>query len=360
MSKPLLGFLASVTATASSLGSAQSPDTLSSVDWPEPPPGNVQLITYPLNVYFTTANPKQRIAASTFYLGVDAPSGTTFEPGDLTIEYRQDGTVIRTDRLDTSVLKAESSDAGLVYPPAIAATRELPYAIRLLLTEPSDMPFDSVRVTLDARIDGQPRALALTIPVMRYEQKTKLIFPFRGPGIVTAGSAISGGHQNRSGLYAIDALGLSGTYGPLLTDEEDGDPGIYSGWGREIVAPAAGTVVFARNDHIGQPVAGISDPAYFSPQYRNGGDPGNYVVIDHGNSEFSMIAHMQEGSIRVAPGNEVRRGQVLGLLGNSGDTSGPHVHYQLQNGPDWERSDALPIVFENVPWLVPGSYFDAE
>jgi murein DD-endopeptidase MepM/ murein hydrolase activator NlpD len=82
-------------------------------------------------------------------------------------------------------------------------------------------------------------------------------------------------------------------------------------------------------------------------------------VIDHGNGEFSMIAHLQKGSVRVKPGDTVRQGQVVGLMGNSGDTSGPHVHYQLQSGPDWERSDALPSNFTNVQTLAPGSYFEA-
>ena len=67
------------------------------------------------------------------------------------------------------------------------------------------------------------------------------------------------------------------------------------------------------------------------------------VVIDHGNGEFSMMGHMQKGSVRVKPGEVVKQGQVLGLMGNSGDTSGPHIHYQLQAGSDWERSDALPF-----------------
>lgn len=242
----------------------------------------------------------------------------------------------------------------------MAATRQLPYAVSLTLQGPANLPFDAVRFTLDAAIDGKSKALSLTVPAMRYEQKNKLVFPFRGPGIITAGSALSGGHQNRSGLYAIDALGLSATYGPMLTAEDDGDPKDYAGWGREIIAPAAGTVVFARNDHVDQPVAGKSDPAYFIPEYPRGGDPGNYVVIDHGNGEFSMIAHMQEGSVTVSAGQRVSQGQVLGLMGNSGDTSGPHVHYQLQNGPDWERSDALPVTFENVASLAPGTYFSAE
>jgi murein DD-endopeptidase MepM/ murein hydrolase activator NlpD len=146
----------------------------------------------------------------------------------------------------------------------------------------------------------------------------------------------------------------------MLGSEDDNRPANYAGWAREIIAPGAGTIVVARNDHADQPVAGASDPAYFLPEYKNGGDPGNLVVIDHGNNEFSMIGHMKLGSVRVKVGDKVAQGQVIGLMGNSGDTSGPHVHYQLQNGPDWERSDALPFKFSNVEQLSPGSYFNAK
>jgi murein DD-endopeptidase MepM/ murein hydrolase activator NlpD len=88
---------------------------------------------------------------------------------------------------------------------------------------------------------------------------------------------------------------------------------------------------------------------------------GNHVVIDHGNGEFSLIAHMMAGSVLVAQGEAVRQGQPIGRLGNSGDTYGPHVHYQLQSGPDWPSADALPCAFTNVSVtpLVRGSFFRA-
>ena len=65
-------------------------------------------------------------------------------------------------------------------------------------------------------------------------------------------------------------------------------------------------------------------------------------------SELSMIAHMRAGSVRVALGDRVQQGDPLGLLGSSDDTVTPHVHYQLQDGPDWEFSDGLPVRFTNV------------
>ena len=101
---------------------------------------------------------------------------------------------------------------------------------------------------------------------------------------------------------------------------------------------------------------------YYAPEYPKGGDPGNFLVIDHGGSEFSMIAHFQDGSLVVKLGDHVRQGQLLGKLGHSGDTTGPHCHYQLQAGPDWENADALPARFKNVraTFLDRGTYFEAK
>jgi len=58
----------------------------------------------------------------------------------------------------------------------------------------------------------------------------------------------------------------------------------------------------------------------------------------------------------------VRQGQLLGKLGHSGDTDTPHVHYQLQSGPDWEYADALPCRFDNIEQKVldRGTYFETK
>ena len=127
------------------------------------------------------------------------------------------------------------------------------------------------------------------------------------------------------------------------------------------MAPAAGTLVRARSDRPDQPDPGKSDPKYFAPEYPDGGDPGNHVVIDHGNGEFSMLAHFQAESVVASVGDRVQQGQTLGKLGSSGDTVTPHVHYQLQSGADHAWADGLPCGFSNIEItpLVRGTFFDA-
>jgi len=58
---------------------------------------------------------------------------------------------------------------------------------------------------------------------------------------------------------------------------------------------------------------------------------GNRVILDMGGSVFAIYAHLQRESIRVKPGQRVRQGEVLGLIGNSGFSEGPHLHFQLAN-----------------------------
>jgi murein DD-endopeptidase MepM/ murein hydrolase activator NlpD len=88
---------------------------------------------------------------------------------------------------------------------------------------------------------------------------------------------------------------------------------------------------------------------------------GNCVIIDHGNSEYSVMMHMQPGSVTVDVGDRVVTGQVIGRLGNSGDAFGPHLHYQLQSGPRLFQDQSLPFRFHNVDVLLSrGRYFDAK
>jgi murein DD-endopeptidase MepM/ murein hydrolase activator NlpD len=85
------------------------------------------------------------------------------------------------------------------------------------------------------------------------------------------------------------------------------------------------------------------------------------VIIDHGNSEYSVMMHMQTGSVTVKVRDRVVTGQVIGRLGNSGDAFGPHLHYQLQSGPALWKYQSMPVKFQNVDGpLHRGEYFVAK
>ena len=73
---------------------------------------------------------------------------------------------------------------------------------------------------------------------------------------------------------------------------------------------------------------------------------GNYVVLDIGQGRYVFYAHLQPGSLRVRKGDKVKRGQVLGLLGLSGNTPSPHLHLHVGDTTEPIGSEGLPYVYE--------------
>lgn len=112
----------------------------------------------------------------------------------------------------------------------------------------------------------------------------------------------------------------------------------YYCYGQPILAPADGEIVWQRDS--------LPDQAIGSTDAANA--IGNGVVIDHATGEFSVIAHLQPGSLRVKLGQQVKAGDVIGLTGNSGNTSEPHLHYHLQSGPRPLESEGFPAEFTDL------------
>jgi hypothetical protein len=113
----------------------------------------------------------------------------------------------------------------------------------------------------------------------------------------------------------------------------------YAFFGDEIYSVADGTVV-GTEDGLKEQVPGKL-PADATIQMA----AGNHVVVDIGEGRFAFYAHMQPGSVRVKVGDKVKTGQVLGLLGNSGNTDTPHLHFHVMDGPSPLVSNGLPYVF---------------
>ncbi|TGB03791.1 M23 family metallopeptidase [Halobacillus salinus] len=112
----------------------------------------------------------------------------------------------------------------------------------------------------------------------------------------------------------------------------------YHTFGKKVVAPADGEVV--------RVVDGIKDNEPVGTM--NADSPaGNYVVIDHGNEEYSFLAHFQKGSIQVEEGDQIRQGDVLGAAGNSGNSSEPHIHFHVSDSPDLDKGSSIRIQWES-------------
>ncbi|MFE3722332.1 M23 family metallopeptidase [Streptomyces cyaneofuscatus] len=75
---------------------------------------------------------------------------------------------------------------------------------------------------------------------------------------------------------------------------------------------------------------------------------GNHVILDLGDGTFALYAHLQRGSLQVKAGDTVRAGQRLGRVGNSGNTTEPHLHFHLMDGPDPDDARGVPFTWRGV------------
>ncbi len=112
----------------------------------------------------------------------------------------------------------------------------------------------------------------------------------------------------------------------------------YYDYGKEIVAAAPGTVVTA--------IDGVPDnvPSSMNPFCA----VGNCLIINQGQSEYAVYAHLQPGSQRVHRGDNIQQGQILGLCGNSGNSSEPHLHFHLQDSDILQDGAGITPYFTNV------------
>jgi hypothetical protein len=166
--------------------------------------------------------------------------------------------------------------------------------------------------------------------------QTQLALPFRGHWLVGWGGdtrELNQHHDSPSQRFAFDLLGL-GEDGKTRRGKSDSNEDYYA-FGREILAPADGDVINVTD--------GVADNAPGS--MNRSATVGNCVVIQHREGEVSVLCHFKQGSILVKPGDKVKRGQVLGQCGNSGNSSEPHIHYHLQDSPMLQAGFGVKCVF---------------
>lgn len=121
-----------------------------------------------------------------------------------------------------------------------------------------------------------------------------------------------------------------------------GNPDRNASWvfyGKPVLAVADARVVAAVDRYPDQ------IPNHARPVTLKQAD-GNYVILSLGGGRFAFYAHLKPGSVRVRRGERVRRGQVIARLGNSGSSSGPHLHFQVMDRSSALASDGLPFVFD--------------
>ncbi len=205
------------------------------------------------------------------------------------------------------------------------------------------------------------------IPVSRYTSPITYRAPVNGRWyVVASGDAALHHRWVVSSEYAIDIARVNGD---MRTFTGDGTRlSDYITYGQPILAAADGVVV-ATHTNGGDNEAMLRQPgeafdAYMQrvAQTQQGiimqsgfeGAAGNYVLIRHANGEHSLYAHLKQDSVRVEAGQSVSAGTQIAEAGNSGNSTEPHLHFQLIDGPDLNLARGLPLTFSDLrPEWVP-------
>ena len=175
-----------------------------------------------------------------------------------------------------------------------------------------------------------------------YTNKAAYRLPFRSGTwkVVNGGSTKENSHswgiftqRYAYDLLIVDDAGVShSNEGSSLRD--------YHCFGMEVVSPSSGQVVSMR-DGI-RDYTGVGDRSK-DPKTRD--FRGNHVVIKHSDGEYTFLAHFKENSLRVTVGEQLEQGQVIGLCGNSGHSTEPHIHIHLQSRKSFWFGAGLPMRF---------------
>jgi len=153
--------------------------------------------------------------------------------------------------------------------------------------------------------------------------------------------------------YAYDFLILDDEANSYSGDEKNLDS--YYCYGKEVLSPADGVVVAVYDRFSDCRIMGNGQTDKSTLDLG-----GNRIVIRHAEHEFSTLCHLLPKSITVQAGQQVRRGDIIARCGNSGNTSEPHIHFQVQNTKKFYSSLGLPIRFKSINKIPTTNYEKAD
>ncbi len=129
----------------------------------------------------------------------------------------------------------------------------------------------------------------------------------------------------------------------------------YYCWGQAVYAPCDGVVVHAedgfkerrRTNLLLDLLNAYKNARFFDPRKDDVQSvAGNYIIIKYNDQVYAALVHLQTGSIQVAVGQKVKKGELIGKVGHSGNSFSPHLHFQLMDSSDIATARGLPCAFE--------------
>jgi len=210
--------------------------------------------------------------------------------------------------------------------------------------------FVGYQVRRDTVVGGE-----LAAPVVAVDDAPPLVIgpPLKGGDWLVNGGPSNTSYHRRAHMALDGALKLAQRF--AIDYEKIGPDGkTYSGdpkrnqsyycYGADVIAVADGKIVAT---HDGVP-DNIPDPVKRSVEMTLVTAGGNYVALDIGYGRYALYGHLITGSIKVKKGDLVKRGQVLGRLGNSGNSTEPHLHFQIADAPSFLNANGLPYLYARV------------
>src|SRR5262245_11643588 len=264
------------------------------------------------------------------FAGFDAKA---LEPRIRTLDSRQ----APTAGLDANATRLVLLDVGF------ASGSPLPLRlVHRLATMALDNPTATVASPLD--YSAAPIALEGDAPVIGPPLAGSHWVAFNGccaPGVSHRSTAMPvNGQLHFAQRFAIDWMQLD-EQGRLLHDDQT-HVHSYASYDHDVFAVADGTVIETLDTLDDQVPGKNPDPATINIDNVDG----NHVVLDLGGGRHAFYAHLRKGSVAVRPGDHVGRGQVLGKVGNTGNTSAPHLHFHVMDGPSVLGSEGIPYVID--------------
>ena len=198
----------------------------------------------------------------------------------------------------------------------------------------------NISIDTDSKINGFTVTLFTDVKLPKMERNsTQLILPFKGEWTVFWGGdtkelnyhVISQAEKNAFDLVIRNEKGNT-----FKTDGQTNED--YYAFGKELIAPCDGEIVLV--------VDGVKDnqPGEMNPAYV----PGNTVIIKTANNEYLFFAHFKLHSIKVKQGQKIKQGDLLGLCGNSGNSSEPHLHFHIQNVENINMATGVKCYFGEI------------
>ena len=221
----------------------------------------------------------------------------------------------------------------------------------LSVDKPGDVPA-ALRHRFSVKVGEYPEELSVETGSLAVSKGTPTITsPLRGDHWLAGnGPSNTSGHRRAlipidgraviSQRFAIDWVKL-GTEGQTYHGDKLDNKNYYA-YGVDALAVADGVVTEVK-DGIPENIPGANSRAVPITLETVGG---NHVILDIGNGNYAFYAHLQPGSLRVKLGDKVRRGQVVGLVGNSGNSTEPHLHFHIANS-------SSPLGSEGLPYALP-------